>query len=65
MDAGAIDKRIDAALVANRHAETVVIVMAVGIFLIGAGVLFAGYWLKNPYISAGGAVSQLLTLASD
>jgi len=51
---------VDAALAANSPAETIVIGMAVGIFLIGTGVLFAGYWRRNPYVSAGGAVSQLL-----
>jgi hypothetical protein len=60
MDLAAINERVDKALAANSRAEGIVIGMAVGIFLIGAGVLFAGYWLKNPYVSAGGAVSQLL-----
>jgi len=60
LDPAAIEKRVDAALAANSRDETIVIGMAVGIFLIGAGVLFAGYWFRNPYVLAGGAVSQLL-----
>jgi len=60
MDLVAINERVDKALAANSRAEGIVIGMAVGIFLIGAGVIVAGYWLRNPYVSAGGAVSQFL-----
>jgi hypothetical protein len=35
LDPAAIDKRVDAALVANSRAETIVIGMAIGIFLVG------------------------------
>lgn len=55
-----IEKRVDHALAANSRTEALVTGMAAGIFLLGIGVILAGYWLKNPYVFVGGGVSQLL-----
>jgi len=53
-----INERVDRALASNARAEGIVIALAVAIFLVGGGILVVAYWLKNPYISAGGALSQ-------
>jgi hypothetical protein len=49
----AINNRVDAALKANRRAEFIVIVMALCVFFLGAGILFVAYWYANPYIGGG------------
>jgi len=34
--------------------------MATAIFLLGASIVVAGYWFRNPYVFAGGGACQLL-----
>jgi hypothetical protein len=60
MDLVAINNRVDGALYANRRAEFIVIGMAIGIFMLGAGILIVAYWLTNPYVSGGAFLFQSL-----
>lgn len=60
MDIIAINNRVDGALRDNRRAEFIVIGMAVGIFLLGAGSLVVAYWLTNPYVGGGAFLFQSL-----
>ncbi|HKR10916.1 MAG TPA: hypothetical protein VJT15_02570 [Pyrinomonadaceae bacterium] len=60
MDLIAINNRVDGALRDNRRAEFIVIGMAVGIFLLGAGCLVIAYWLTNPYVGGGAFLFQSL-----
>jgi hypothetical protein len=53
-----INERVDGALARNTRAEIIVIAMATAIFLVGVSIVIVAYWLKNPYVSAGGAFSQ-------
>lgn len=53
-------QRIDSALARNRRAETIVITMAACTFLLGLGVLVAGYWLTNLYLLSAAALCQWL-----
>lgn len=53
MNLDAINNRVDAALKTNRRAESIVILMAVCIFALGAGTLFVAYWYANPYVGGG------------
>lgn len=58
MNIAEIHARIDGALSANKRAETIVILMAVGIFLLGTASFLLAYFEKNPYVGGG---SVLLT----
>jgi hypothetical protein len=60
MDLIAINNRVDGALRDNRRAEFIVIGMAIGIFLLGAGALIVAYWLTNPYVGSGAFLFQSL-----
>lgn len=51
-----IHTRIDAALGANKRAETIVIYMAVGIFALGSVSFLFAYAEKNPYVASGSAL---------
>lgn len=53
MNLDAINSRVDSALKDNRRAEWIVIGMALGIFMLGAGVIVVAYWSKNPYVGGG------------
>jgi hypothetical protein len=53
-----VHKRVDTALAHNRRAEKIVILMAVGTFLLGLGIIITGYWSKNLYITVGATVLQ-------
>ncbi len=58
MNVAEIHARIDGALSANKRAETIVIAMAVGIFVLGVASFLLAYVEKNPYVGGG---SILLT----
>ena len=60
MNLDAINSRVDGALKDNRRAEHIVIGMAVGIFLLGIGILVVAYRLTNPYVSGGTVLFQSL-----
>ena len=54
----AVFERVERALLDNRRAETIVLAMAVGIFLLGAGVVGLSYWQQNPYLTGGALLVQ-------
>ncbi|MDR3425491.1 MAG: hypothetical protein P4M13_10555 [Alphaproteobacteria bacterium] len=47
-----VNSRVDSALQKNSRAETVVLFMSSGVFVLGAFVLLVSYWIKNPYIAS-------------
>ena len=51
-----INGRVDRALEENRRAESIVIVMATGIFTVGIAGVIVAYWHQNPYLGIGSAV---------
>jgi hypothetical protein len=56
----AVFDRIEKALLDNRRAETIVLAMAAGIFLLGVGAIGVSYWQHNPYFIAGALLMQAL-----
>jgi len=58
MNLAEINSRVDAALIANRRAEGIIIGMAMAIFALGAASFCLAYFEKNPYVAGG---SVLLT----
>src|SRR4051812_7675147 len=56
MDLNQINARVDAALRLNRRAETIVITMAVAIFVLGVLTFLLAYVEKNPYAAGGSAL---------
>jgi hypothetical protein len=54
----AVCARVDRALLDNRRAETIVLAMAVGIFLLGAGAVGLSYWQQNPYFTGAALLVQ-------
>ena len=55
-----INGRVDQALGDNRRAETIVIMMAIAIFVLGAAAFVFAYWRQNPYVAGGGLLFQAL-----
>jgi hypothetical protein len=55
---GNVDARVDRALQDNRRAETIVIGMALGIFVLGVVILLVAYWQRNAYVAGGALVVQ-------
>ena len=53
MNLDLINKRVDEALTSNHRAEIIVISMALGIFLLGVGILLLAYRYQNPYVGGG------------
>jgi hypothetical protein len=60
LDLDGVFARIEAALLDNRRAETIVLTMAAGIFLLGVGVVGVSYWQQNPYFTGGALLMQAL-----
>jgi hypothetical protein len=60
LDLDGVCARIETALLDNRRAETVVLTMAAGIFLLGVGVVGVSYWQQNPYFTGGALLMQAL-----
>ena len=58
LDLEAVFERVERALLDNRRAETIVLAMAVGIFLLGAGIVGLSYWQQNPYLTGGALLAQ-------
>ena len=65
MDLGVINGRVDQALGDNRRAETIVIIMAIAIFVLGAAAFVFAYWRQNPYVAGGGLLFQALLYLAD
>ena len=60
MNIDLINKRVDEALRSNHRAEFIVISMAIGIFILGVGILLLAYKHKNPYVGGGTFILQSL-----
>jgi hypothetical protein len=60
LDLEAVFDRVEKALLDNRRAETIVLAMAAGIFLLGLGAIGVSYQQHNPYFTGGALLGQAL-----